>query len=225
MPAGTRRILSAGAVIGQRFEFDLLVQITRASRQTVVEALRAGVHTQLIEDTDSGWRYAFRHALFRDALLGELIGPERQDLHRAAGLALEGAVTEPARASVSRRLARHFDAGGDVERAVHYHLAAATLSSGNTTTWPTGFSANADVAAHLARALALAPADHPHRAEMLRVYAWAQDDRAVRLSIIEESRAQAQTAGDLRGVALSTVMAGVWLAMRGDRSGLMGIRE
>jgi DNA-binding CsgD family transcriptional regulator len=226
MPAGTRRILSSAAVIGQRFDFDLLVKITDSSRQTVVDALRAGVHAQLIGDTDSaGWRYAFRHALFRDALLGELIGPEREDLHRAAGLALEETESEATRSSLSRELARHFDAAGDADRAVRYHLLAAHSWSGNTTTWPTGFSANADVAAHLARAVALAPADHPDRAEMLRVYAWAQDDRARRLSIIEQSRAQAETAGDLRGVALSTVMAGVWRAMRGDRSGLPNIRE
>jgi DNA-binding CsgD family transcriptional regulator/tetratricopeptide (TPR) repeat protein len=226
MPSGTRRILSSAAIIGQKFDFDLLFEITGDPREAVIEALRAGIHAQLIEEIDSSeWRYAFRHALFRDALLGELIGPERQDLHRAVGLALEEGIADAASPSVLRELARHFDAAGDAERAVRYHVLAARSSSGNTTTWPTGFSANADVAAHLARAVALAPTHDPDRAEMLRVYAWAQDDLALRLSIIEQSRAQAETAGDPRGIALSTVMAGVWRAMRGDRSGLTGIRD
>lgn len=226
VPEQTRRILSSAAILGQRFDFDLLVRVTGSSRPAVVGALRAGIHAHLIEETDSdGLVYAFRHALFRDALLGEVIGPERQDLHRAIGLALEEAVPEAGRSSVSRELARHFDAAGDAERAVRYHLLAARASSMNTNTWPTGFSANAGVAAHLARAIALAPADHPGRAEMLRVYAWAQDDLARRLSIIEESLAHARRAGDQRGVALSTVMAGVWRAMESDATGVSSIRE
>jgi DNA-binding CsgD family transcriptional regulator len=57
------------------------------------------------------------------------------------------------------------------------------------------------------------------------MYAWAQEDRERRLSVIEQSLAHARTTGDSRGVALSTVMAGVWDAMRGDRAGLGRIRE
>src|SRR5207247_6232618 len=73
---------------------------------------------------------------------------------------------------------------------------------------------------HLERALALAPPDHLDRAEMLRVYAWAQADAGRRLELIEESLKHAEKTGDRRGIALATVMSGVWRAMRGDRSGV-----
>jgi len=121
-------------------------------------------------------------------------------------------------------LARHFDAAGEVERAAGYHLASARALGMQEQAWPTGFSANAGVAAHLERALALARPDHPDRAEMLRVYAWAQADAGRRLALIEESLEHAEKTGDRRGIALATVMAGVWRGMRGDRSGVADIR-
>jgi DNA-binding CsgD family transcriptional regulator len=226
MARETRTILASAAVIGERFTFDVLLGVTLVWRDALVAALRAGIDAELIEERPvDGPTYAFRHALFRDALLDGLIGPERQDLHRRVAVLLETNVTPADRQSLSEELAHHFDAAGEADAAVRYHLEAARVRGMARQSWPTGFSANANVASHLERALALAPTDHPRRAEMLRVYAWAQDDRDRRLSLIEQSRAQAQAAGDQRGVALSTVMAGVWISMRGDRSGLARIRE
>jgi DNA-binding CsgD family transcriptional regulator/type II secretory pathway predicted ATPase ExeA len=226
MGSDTRTILASAAVLGERFTFDVLLGVTDASRTALVAALRAGIDAELIEERPAdGPIYAFRHALFRDALLDGLIGPERQDLHRRVALVLETNVTGADDPSLSQELAHHFDAAGETEPAVRYHLEAARALGMARQSWPTGFSANASVASHLERALALAPADHPQRAEMLRVYAWAQEDPARRLSLIEQSRLQAEAAGDRRGAALSTVMAGVWISMRGDRSGLLRIRE
>src|SRR5207248_5638998 len=106
-------------------------------------------------------------------------------------------------------LARHFEAAGELERAARYHLASARALGMTERTWPTGFAANAGVAAHLERALALAPPDHLDRAEMLRVYAWAQADAGRRLELIDESLRNAEKTGDRRGIALATVMSGV----------------
>ena len=226
MASDTRTILASAAVIGERFTFDVLLGVTEASRDALVAALRAGIDAELIEERPvDGPTYAFRHALFRDALLDGLIGPERQDLHHRVALLLETKATLADLPSLSEELAHHFDAAGEADAAVRYHLEAAGVRGMASQSWPTGFSANASVASHLERALALAPSDHPRRAEMLRVYAWAQDDRDRRLSLIEQSRAHAQAAGDPRGVALSTVMAGVWISMRGGRAGLARIRE
>lgn len=227
MTPDVRRILSSAAVIGQRFGFDLLLEVTGSSREAVIDALRTGREALLIEESlFAAMTYEFRHALIRDALLEELIGPERQDLHRAVGRALEAGTPEADRSSAARELAYHFEAAGDAGRAVRYHLVAVRATSDGgvlgRSIWPTS---NAGVAAHLERALALAPADHPDRAEMLREYAWAQDDPALRSSIIAESLAHAQGVGDRRGAGLSSAMAGAWRAMQGDATGLTGIRD
>jgi len=226
MSDDARRILSSAAVIGQRSPFDLLVRVTGSSREAVIGALRAGIQAQLVEERPDGPSYAFRHALLRDALLAELIGPERQDIHRAVALALEAATPEADRPSISDELARHFDAAGDAERATRYHLMAVRASShGAVLGELIPITTNAVVAMHLERALALAPADHPDRAEMLRGYAWAQEDPARRLPLIEESLAHARRAGDERDVALSMVMAGVWRGLRSDRAGMPIVRD
>jgi DNA-binding CsgD family transcriptional regulator len=226
MPAETSRILSIGAVIGQRFAFDLLLEIAGGSRPTVVAALRAGIAAQLIEERPlEQLEYAFRHALFRDALLGELIGPERQELHHAVALAVETATPEADLSSVASELARHFDAAGDATRGVRYHLMAARALSASA--WPRvgGFSPNAPLATHLGRALALAPVDHPDRAEMLRTYAWAQDDPTRWRPLIEQSLAHAEQTGDHRAEALAKVMVGLSRAMHGDLAAISSIPD
>jgi DNA-binding CsgD family transcriptional regulator len=226
MPAETNRILSTAAVIGQRFSFDLLLEISGGSRPTVIAALRAAIAAQFIEERPSEQlEYAFRHALVRDALLGELIGPERQELHRAVALAVESATPEADLSSVANELAHHFDAAGDAARAVRYHLMAARALSAST--WPRvgGFSPNAAVATHLGRALALAPVDHPDRAEMLRTYAWAQDDPTRQPSLIEQSLGHAVRAGDARAEALARVLGGLSRATQGDPAGVSSIRD
>src|SRR6267142_571165 len=226
MPAETRRILSTAAVIGQRFAYELLLQIAGGSRPTVVAALRAGIAEQVIEEGPSEqFEYAFRHALFRDALLGELIGPERQDLHRAVALAVESATPESDLPSVANELAGQFDAAGDRVHAVRYHLMAARALTASI--WPrvAGFSPNSAVATHLGRALALAPVDHPDRAEMLRTYAWAQDDPTRWRPLIEQSLAHAEGAGDRRAEAFARVMIGLSSAMHGDLTAVSNIRD
>ena len=224
--AEVRWILSNAAVIGPRFTFDLLLEATGASRAVLVAAIRAGIDAELIEERQAdGPTFVFRHALFRDALRDALIGPERQEVHHRVALAMEATASETNRESLAPELARHFEAAGEVERAARYHLASARVLGMTERTWPTGFAANAGVAAHLERALALAPPDHLDRAEMLRVYAWAQADAGRRLELIEESLKHAEKTGDRRGIALATVMSGVWRAMRGDRSGVADIRR
>lgn len=69
------RVLRAAAVLGRRFEWSLLPRAVRLDDLEVVAGLRAGVDAQLlVADHDSGFR--FRHALTRDAVLGDLLPAE-----------------------------------------------------------------------------------------------------------------------------------------------------
>lgn len=74
-----RRVVLAGAVLGRSFEWKLLGEIVRLDPQETLARLREAVGTQLLDTGGDAW-FRFRHALVREALLAELLPPERADL-------------------------------------------------------------------------------------------------------------------------------------------------
>lgn len=89
LPTESRRVLFAAALLGRRFDWQLLPGVAGLDGTTVVEALRFGVEAQLlVVDGDS---FRFRHALTRDAVLEEILPPERADLAGRALTAVERA--------------------------------------------------------------------------------------------------------------------------------------
>jgi DNA-binding CsgD family transcriptional regulator len=79
-----RDVLYAAAVLGRSFDWPLLPAVTGLTETEVVNALRQAVAAQLVTADANGFR--FRHALTRDAVVGDLIPPERA---RVAGRALD----------------------------------------------------------------------------------------------------------------------------------------
>jgi DNA-binding NarL/FixJ family response regulator len=75
-----RSILLAAAVIGRSFDLQLLTAITNQSSETILRALRdASVADIIVEDAPP--TFSFKHALFQEALYGDLLTIERQSLH------------------------------------------------------------------------------------------------------------------------------------------------
>ncbi|MDP9274991.1 MAG: AAA family ATPase [Chloroflexota bacterium] len=147
-----QRILRVAAVIGRRFDFDVLQLASALPERTVLDALAAALEAQLIVEAGDprGDQFVFRHALTREAVLAELLQRERRSLHRAVGAFLERrAASDPAAAADA--LAYHFDEAGDAERALRFHELAAKEAS--------RVFAFAAAARHLERACALAPED------------------------------------------------------------------
>ena len=83
------RVLGAAAVLGRRFDWELLPGVAEVDGRAVLDGLRRGVDEQLIEVEGSGFK--FRHALTREAILGELLPPERRDFSSRAWPAVERA--------------------------------------------------------------------------------------------------------------------------------------
>lgn len=78
---GVRDLLVAAALLGRTFDWRLLADMSGQDEGTVVDHLRQGVGAQLLsmeEDIDPGPRFRFRHALTRDAILKEVLPPERK---------------------------------------------------------------------------------------------------------------------------------------------------
>jgi adenylate cyclase len=108
-------------VLGQTFKYEILVRVADQPEPSVVAALATCIDHQLVVEADgSPRRYQFRHALTREAIYGELIGPERDRLHlRAAEVLGKDPSTAPA------DLAHHLVAAQKWDEAVPVCLKAA----------------------------------------------------------------------------------------------------
>jgi hypothetical protein len=149
MPTPARRVLHAAAVLGRRFDWSLLPASAGLSDDEVVAALRHAVRVQLLTSEADGFH--FRHALSRDAVLGDLLPPERASLAGRALVAVEQAHPDLAGAwcDLAATLA---EAAGDHLRAATLLLAAARRAMA------TGALATAEATLQRARRLA---ADDP----------------------------------------------------------------
>lgn len=85
----TRRVLAAAAVLGRRFDWNLLPAIAGLGEGDVLTALRAAVDAQIVSVDRGEGTFRFRHALSRDAVMAEFLPPERATLSRRALEAVE----------------------------------------------------------------------------------------------------------------------------------------
>jgi DNA-binding SARP family transcriptional activator/tetratricopeptide (TPR) repeat protein len=126
-----RQVLTAAAVLGRSFSFDVLAVLTGAGDEVVMEALEEAGRAQLVVEVDdaAGADHAFIHALVRETLYATLTGPRRQRMHARAAAAIEQTVREPAAATlaVHYRLA---GSAGDAEKAIGYSLQAGAHAQG-----------------------------------------------------------------------------------------------
>lgn len=113
----TAQVLQASAVLGQRFQLDLLQATSGRSEHEVLNALDELVARQLVT-IGQQW-YQFRHDLIQAIIAEDLSYGRRRLLHRRAGKALEEREPENAAA-----LARHFGEAGETEKAISYSLRA-----------------------------------------------------------------------------------------------------
>jgi tetratricopeptide (TPR) repeat protein len=83
-----RHTLQVAAVAGRRFDFALLQSVVGIDERDLLSIVRELVAAHLVvEDTDD--RFAFRHALSRQAVYSDLLGRERRALHMDVLGALE----------------------------------------------------------------------------------------------------------------------------------------
>lgn len=151
----TRQVIAAAALLGQRFEWQLLGRITELDDDTVLASLREAVYAQLIVDDGDALR--FRHALTRRHITAALLTPERT---RLAGRALRVVVAAHPGVpgpwcDLAAELAEH---AGDIDTAIG-HLATAAARARDR-------GALSTAAARVERALTLAAADDDRRGEL-----------------------------------------------------------
>jgi DNA-binding NarL/FixJ family response regulator/tetratricopeptide (TPR) repeat protein len=83
-----QRVLTLAAVLGRRCDFPLLQELAGRDAAGLLRQVEELVRAQLLVE-ESADRFAFRHALTREAVYGRLLKRERQSLHRTVVRALE----------------------------------------------------------------------------------------------------------------------------------------
>jgi DNA-binding CsgD family transcriptional regulator len=122
---GAARVIRVGAVLGQRFDTEVLRVAVEAPIETVAQALRAGVRAQLVTaDRSDSTAFEFRHALTREAILDELLPLERIEIAREAMAALERGRPDLGD-SFGEQAAALAEVAGETERAAGLLLQAA----------------------------------------------------------------------------------------------------
>ncbi|MDH6697899.1 helix-turn-helix transcriptional regulator [Streptomyces sp. MAA16] len=138
-----QQVLRTAAVAGRRVEHDLLRDAVGLPEDALESALREAIGRQLLVAGD-GDRYAFRHALAREAVYADLLPGERSRLHGAFARLLAG---------------RGGPAGSAAERAHHYReshdLAEALAASVEAADHAHRMGAPAEELRHLETALDL----------------------------------------------------------------------
>jgi predicted ATPase len=115
-PAG--QVIALAAVAGRRFDIPLLQELTGLDERDLVEAIKELRAAQLVVE-ETADRFAFRHALTRQAIYAGLLARERRVLHRAIAAILErDHATEPG--PYLGDLAYHYAEAQEWEKALEY---------------------------------------------------------------------------------------------------------
>jgi DNA-binding CsgD family transcriptional regulator len=113
-----RNVLSRASLFGRRFDIELMSTIFGEPVVRYLDAMRSLRDLQLVDALDDSRReFAFRHALTRDVVYGELLAAEARPLHLRIAEAIE------AMPDASRRvesLAHHFWEAGAASRSAPY---------------------------------------------------------------------------------------------------------
>jgi class 3 adenylate cyclase/tetratricopeptide (TPR) repeat protein len=126
--AECQQALSAAAVIGRSFSFDLLMELTSLNEDALFGVIESAERAQFISPTPAGpnAQFTFSHELVRQTLLGGLTLPRRQKMHLQMAEAIER-VFAPALKEHAADLAYHLCQAGVAANALVtvYYLALA----------------------------------------------------------------------------------------------------
>jgi DNA-binding CsgD family transcriptional regulator len=185
LPAETQEVLGALGVAGQRSGHALLAAVTGLGDRPLLAALKPAVSANVLVPAADG--YGFRHALIREAILGEVLPGEKTRLHTrlAEILAADPSRVAPGRAVIEQ--AHHWYLAHDAARALESAWRAAAVAERSL--------AHAERLALLARILELWPT-LPDAAERIG---------ASHLDVLESAAEAAPAAGeDEKGIEFAT---------------------
>jgi len=178
VPKAIRPLLEAAAVLGRRFDFDTLLDVTREPEAQLFDAVEALVKRRLLREEPEGGVYDFSHDKLREVVYRDIGGARRRLLHQSVAESLER-LGERATHERDAQLAEHYERAHVWSKALQYLVLAAQHSQ--------ALFAMRDALHWLDRAVALIEA-HP---ESL--------DASQRLALYEQRGAARAQAGQTQG--------------------------
>lgn len=122
LPESAARLVRHAALLGRVFPWRVVANAADVPADEIADALRAGVRVQLLEQDRDEFR--FRHALTRDAVLADILGPECATMSAALLDALTGTDSDLAGDALSDAIDLA-EAAGQLERAAELATRAA----------------------------------------------------------------------------------------------------
>jgi tetratricopeptide (TPR) repeat protein len=89
VPKEIRPMLETAAVLGRRFDFDTLLEVTREPEAQLLAAVEALVRRRLLREEPEGGVYDFSHDKVREVVYRDIGGARRRLLHQSVAEALE----------------------------------------------------------------------------------------------------------------------------------------
>ena len=119
---GAKKTLNAAAVVGMRFDADLLSSLIDDADVTSL------IDAQLVDQVRFAPRveYSFRHPLIRTVAYESQLKSDRAQLHQRLASAIESRASADENAAL---IAEHLEAAGDLRAAFGWHMRAATWST------------------------------------------------------------------------------------------------
>nr|WP_307821745.1 AAA family ATPase [Streptomyces coffeae] len=130
LPDEVQRVVRIAAEGGSEVEFRLLATVTRLAEDELIETLRTAVGAAVLQPSEEGESFRFRHALMREAVAGDLLPSERSRLSRRYAEALEADPTLVRPEERAGRLAGYWFDARDPARALPAVIAAAAAARG-----------------------------------------------------------------------------------------------
>ncbi|XVU28211.1 helix-turn-helix transcriptional regulator [Actinoplanes sp. CA-054009] len=208
LSADAQEVLRAAAAAGRHVEHRLLATACDLPERSLLTALRECTTRQLLTEGPQPYSYAFRHALVREAVYGDLLAGERMRLHAAIATALSHEQTAAGELSRGQapagELGRGQAAAGELGRgqAAAGELAHHWFQAGDR---ERAFTTALRAAGEAATACAFAESDRLYE-RALRLWGEVGDPEALggmaRAEVLRRAADAARWAGDL-GRALS----------------------
>ncbi|MET0706070.1 MAG: adenylate/guanylate cyclase domain-containing protein [Tardiphaga sp.] len=222
--APSRHLAQVAAVIGREFSVDLLIIASHVDESSVLPALT------LLEQADiicrvqiwPGVRFAFKHALLRDAIYDSMLKSKRQHIHAEIAAALERHLPDIAD-NQPEILAHHHQEANNHERAIQYWFKAGQRAQAQ--------SANIEAIADFRKALRLLLVQHENP-EQIRQLIHVQLAMGIPLIAVQgyasvetreafsQARALCLQTGDISGYfqALFGLWGHAWMSGKNDEA-------
>ncbi|HVC13066.1 MAG TPA: AAA family ATPase [Burkholderiales bacterium] len=123
VPKEIRPTLETAAVLGRRFDFDTLLDVTREPEGELLEAVEALVKRRLLREESEDGVYDFSHDKVREVVYHDIGGARRRLLHRSVAEALERGGEGEAHER-DARLAEHYERAHVWPKALKYLVLA-----------------------------------------------------------------------------------------------------